>query len=231
MNYYPVNYYPVIFRPVHTDRMWSICAHRAKCTGGLKNPVDLKFYYHHPKAPAIRKLTTLISKVLFAWCDMRISLGSLTIAVALNRDNTVLFHMLPVPTDGALHIASPHWSFYTYFHTENCCGRGIHKHTWSIITLKGTLPAVYAPQIKTIFIFDCCKTDMDHRWSKIIGQRHSSLLQISNCRGFQHRGKIMEFWKMAKLFFRPGKIMEFEKKGQSHRISKCTMEKSWNFVF
>ena len=32
----------------------------------------------------------------------------------------------------------------------------------------------------------------------------------------------MEFWKMAKSFSRPGKIMEFEKKAK-------IMEKSWNF--
>ena len=34
--------------------------------------------------------------------------------------------------------------------------------------------------------------------------------------GFQYRGNIIENWKMAKLFSRPGKIMEFEKKGQNH---------------
>ena len=47
------------------------------------------------------------------------------------------------------------------------------------------------------------------------------------------RRKIMGIWKMTKSFSRPGKIIEFENKGQNHGKNHGILnpiKTSWNFV-
>ncbi len=60
--------------------------------------------------------------------------------------------------------------------------------------------------------------------------KEGKVFTVSKIQGF-HPLKIMENWKMArKIFSRPGKILEFEKKGQNNGEIIEFKNYSWNFI-